>query len=374
MTTKIFLTVDVGASLTKAFLQIAADGKLPIEKCITQPSAVLRTTESFYEEMDHDNSAHSSLLCYGGMYWQTGQIAESNLRQTNTDQHKHPEAIAKVLSIAGYAISKAGNGAEMYLDLLLPKSEEPSFTQMKRDLAKYVSKFWYGSKQLTCAPKFVRVLPESAGIVSHVQTYPSIILMFGHKDFTLTKIKDQHSGLAYIQTWAGRGSLMIQRHMSWTPSNELTGAKLVFSQGTGQKGLEKAFGDEAGPVVASLRQARELYWVNLQQQLNSDIDVVQAKRIYVAGGGAPAWSKQLKESFSGKLDLLGSVIRTIGREFPEWSKSPMTYRLTDAYLVWRQNADRPETLQTPPTRSAKTPKTTKAIKTAKSAKAEVSNV
>lgn len=88
--------------------------------------------------------------------------------------------------------------------------------------------------------------------------------------------------------------------------------------------------------------------MNLQHQLSSDIDVVQAKRIYVAGGGAPAWSKQLKEFFSGKMDSLGPVIRTIGQEFPEWSKSPMTYRLTDAYLVWRQSADRPETLQAPP--------------------------
>ncbi|ABW32302.1 acetate and sugar kinases/Hsc70/actin family protein [Acaryochloris marina] len=372
MTTKIFLTVDVGASLTKAFLQIAPDGKLPIEECITQPSAVLRTTESLYEESDHDNSAHSSLLGYGGMYWQTGQIAETNLRQTNTDQHKHPEAIAKVLSIAGYAISKAGNGCEMYLDLLLPQSEEPSFAQMKRDLAKYVSKFLYGPKQLTCAPRFVNVLPESAGIVSYAKVYPSIILMFGHKDFTLTKVKDEHSGLGYIQTWAGRGSLMIQHHMNWTPSNELTGAKLIFSQGVGQKGLEKTLGEKAGPIVASLRQARDLYWVNLQHQLSSDIDVVQAKRIYVAGGGAPAWSKQLKEFFSGKMDSLGPVIRTIGQEFPEWSKSPMTYRLTDAYLVWRQSADRPETLQAPPTR--KSVKTTKTTKSAKRAKAEVSNV
>ncbi|NJM68145.1 MAG: hypothetical protein HC851_21985 [Acaryochloris sp. RU_4_1] len=346
MTRKIFLTVDLGASLTKAFCQITEDGKTPIEECITQPSAVLRTTESLYEEIDHENTAFSSILCYGGMYWQTGQIAETNLRQTNTDQHKHPEAIAKVLSIAGYVLSKAGEGSEMYLDLLLPKSEETSFSIVKRDLANYIRKFQYGRSQLTCAPMSVRVLPESTGIVSIVQSYPSIVLMFGHKDLTLTKVKDEHSGLAYIQTWAGRGSLMIQRHMSWTPSNELTGAKLIFSQGTGRRGIEKALGEDAGPVLASLRQARELYWVNLQQQLDSDIDVVQAKQIYIAGGGAPAWSKQLKGSFSAKLDVLGKVIRRIRQDFPQWESSSMPYRLTDAYLLWRQNAQRPETLQT----------------------------
>lgn len=350
MTTKIFLTVDVGASLTKAFLQIAEDGKVPIEECITQPSAVLRTTESFYEEMDHENSAHSSILCYGGMYWQTGQIAESNLRQTNTGQHKHPEAIAKVLSLAGYAISKAGNGAEMYLDLLLPQSEEPSFIKVKRELASHLTKFRYGAKQLSCSPKSVRVLPESAGIALMVKVYPAIILMFGHRDFTLNKIKDQYSNLAYVQTWAGWGSLMIQRHMNWTPSNELTGAKLIFSEGIGQKGIEKALGENAKSILSSLRQSRELYWVNLQQQLDSDVDVVQAQRIFIAGGGALVWADQLKESFSGRLDTLVPVIRTIRQEFPEWANTTMPYRLTDAYLLWRQKTKRPETLQPPPNR------------------------
>lgn len=360
MTTKIILTVDLGASLTKAFCQIVEDGKVPIEECITQPSAVLRTTESLYEEMDHINSSHSSILSYGGMYWQTGQVAETNLRQTNTDQHKHPEAIAKVLSIAGHAIAKAGNGCQMHLDLLLPKSEEPSFSKVKRDLASHLSKFQYGRQQLSCAPKTVRVLPESAGIASMVRDYPVIILMFGHRDFTLNKIKDQYSGLAYVQTWVGRGSLMIQRHMNWTPSNELTGAKLIFSEGVGQKGIEKALGENAGPVLASLHQARELYWVNLQQQLESDIDVVQAKRIYISGGGSPSWAKQLKASFRGKLDTLSPVLQSIRQEFPEWKASPMPYRLTDAYLLWRQTAKRPEALQTPPARkSVKTTKTTK---------------
>lgn len=338
--------LDLGASATKGWAQIIYPGKVGFEEPVFQSSAIKATTTSYYEQITFDNSKHGSHLGCNGKYYVVGCHADETTRETRPSQLKSHHAIAKVLSIIGWYVQNAEMPLEVEVDLLLPSGERSSFQATKDLLFKSLRKFDYGAEVLSCRPQRVEVHPEGAGVAAYVSVYPCSILIFGHKDVTLINLRDSDSEImTNVHTWRGWGTIKLLSKFPYSFSNELTGAQLIYEQSRGKgKGALHRFlsqtlsENQCQAKLAALDEAKDLVWTELQEELIADADFMNSRMIYIAGGGAVLWGKNITKLCVGKADILRSVHKEIKRMYPGLSED-MQRRLIEPYLKWRENAN-----------------------------------
>lgn len=349
--------IDIGASGNKILSQVTHPGKVGIEDVVLQSSAIRKVTASYYESLNLVNNRQGSHLAFDGAHWLVGEYAEDAVRRTKVNRVKKHHAVAKVLSIVGQHISECDSPLDVEIDLMLPSNEAPYFRETEELIFKHIRSFQYGIDTISCNPKRVQVHPEGAGFASYANVYPCSILMFGHRDVTIINLKDEQANVVpNAYTWTGYGTVKILQNFPFAFSNELTGAKLLYEEAMrwGEGGLSAILSEEERPIkLAALKEAKDLVWTDLSDDLAADTDFMNAKRVYIGGGGSLFWGDYLAELCQAKADILAPIRKEIKVSFPD-RVIPASFkqRLIDLYLIWRQHAAPVMHLQSAPVREA----------------------
>lgn len=349
--------IDTGTSGTKAAAQITQPGKVGIEDVTLQSSAIRKVTASYYESVNLENNRQGSHLSFDGTYWLVGEYAEEAGRRTKVNRAKKHHALAKVLSIVGQYLSEHDCPMDVEIDLMLPSNEAPYYREIEGLIFRHIRNFRYGTNPVRCNPVRVQVHPEGSGFASYANVYPCSILMFGHQDVTIINLKDEQANVVpNAYTWTGCGTIKILQNFPFAFSNELTGAKLLYEESLkwGEGGLSAILSDKERPIkLAALREAKDLVWTDLSDDLAADTDFMDAKRVYIGGGGSLFWGDYLGDLCQAKADILTLVRKEIKTTFPQQHLSASKQqRFIDLYLVWRQNAAPLMQLQPSPVREA----------------------
>lgn len=349
--------IDTGTSGTKVFVQSNQPGKVSIEDVILQSSAIRKVTASYYESLNLVNNRQGSHLAFDGAHWLVGECAEEAVRRTKVNRVKKHHAVAKVLSIVGQYLSESSRLMDVEIDLMLPSDESPYYRETEELIFRHVRRFTYGTKTVCCNPVRVQVHSEGAGIASYANVYPCSILMFGHRDVTIINLKDEQANVVpNAYTWTGCGTIKILQNFPHAFSNELTGAKLLYEESMkwGEGGLSAILSAKEKPIkLAALKEAKDLVWTDLSDDLEADTDFMDAKRVYIGGGGSLFWGDYLGELCQAKADILAPVRKEIKTTFAqEGLAASLQQRLIDLYLVWRQNAAPVTQLQLAPVKEA----------------------
>ena len=98
--------------------------------------------------------------------------------------------------------------------------------------------------------------------------------------------------------------------------------------------------EEEKPIkLAALKEAKDLVWTDLSDDLAADTDFMNSKRVYVGGGGSFFWGDYLADLCQVKADILAPVRREIKTAFAQLRLSlSQQQRFIDLYLIWRQHA------------------------------------
>ncbi|WP_010480659.1 ParM/StbA family protein [Acaryochloris sp. CCMEE 5410] len=335
--------IDTGASGNKVLVQTTHPGKVGVEDLILQSSAIRKVTASYYESLNLVNNRQGSHLSFDGAHWIVGEYAEGAVRRTKVNRIKKHHAVAKVLSIVGQYISEIDSPLDVEIDLMLPSNEAPYFRETEELIFKHIRSFQYGIDTVSCNPVRVQVHPEGAGFASYANVYPCSILMFGHRDVTIINLKDEQANVVpNAYTWTGYGTIEILRNFPFAFSNELTGAKLLYEEAMawGEGGLSAMLSEEEKPItLAALKEAKDLVWTDLSDDLAADTDFMNSKRVYVGGGGSFFWGDYLADLCQVKADILAPVRKEIKTAFAQLRLSlSQQQRFIDLYLIWRQHA------------------------------------
>lgn len=351
---------DLGASATKGWVQVIPPGEAGIEEAIFQPSAIKPMTLSRYEIVGYDNSKHGACLGFGGKYYEVGACVDESTRETRASQLKGYHAVAKVLALVGWYIKHSPAPLEVDIDLLLPSGERGKFEDIKTTLFRALTHFEYGADDLACHPGEIRIHAEGSGIASYASVFPCSILMFGHKDVTLINLKNPMADIALnAHTWRGWGTIKLLKEFTYRFTHEFTGAKLIYQESVkSKKGSLREFLlqtmslEECKRTMRALDQAKEIVWMDQEDELANDSEFMDSKKVYVGGGGAVIWGECLSSLCGNKADVLASVKREIKAASPVRLDADQQLRLIDPYLVWRQNAKPILKLETPPVKEA----------------------
>ncbi|KAI9129018.1 hypothetical protein [Acaryochloris sp. CCMEE 5410] len=351
---------DLGASATKGWVQVIPPGEAGIEEAIFQSSSIKPMTLSRYEMVTYDNSKHGACLGFGDKYYEVGACVDESTRETRASQLKGYHAVAKVLAVMGWYIKHSPVPLEVEVDLLLPSGERGKFEDIKTTLFRALTHFQYGADDLACHPHEVRVHAEGAGIASYASVFPCSILIFGHKDVTLINLKDATADVALnAHTWRGWGTIKLLKHFAHSFTNEFTGAKLIYQESVkSKKGALRQFllqtmaEKECERTMRALNEAKEIVWMEQEDELANDSEFMDSKKVYMGGGGAVIWSGRLSGLCGNKADVLASVKREIKAASPVPLSADQQLRLIDPYLVWRQSAKPILKLEAPPIKEA----------------------
>ena len=349
--------IDTGASGNKVLTQITRPGKVGIEDLILQSSAIRKVTASYYESLNLVNNRQGAHLSFDGAHWIVGEYAEGAVRRTKVNRIKKHHAVAKVLAIVGQFLSECDCPMDVEIDLMLPSNESPYYRETEELIFKHIRSFQYGVDTVCCNPVRVQIHPEGAGFASYAKVYPCSILMFGHRDVTIINLKDKQANVVpNAYTWTGYGTIEILRNFPFAFSNELTGAKLLYEEALnwGEGGLSEMLSeDERLITLAALKEAKDLVWTDLSDDLEADTDFMNAKRVYVGGGGSFFWGDYLADLCLAKADILDPVRKEIKTTFAQHRLLlSEQQRFIDLYLVWRQHAAPVMQLQPSPVKEA----------------------
>ena len=349
--------IDTGTSGTKVLAQITYPGKVGTEDLILQSSAIRKVTASYYESLNLVNNRQGSHLAFDGAHWLVGEYAEEAVRRTKVNRVKKHHAVAKVLSIVGQFLSECDRPLDVEIDLMLPSNEAPYYRETEELIFRQIRSFRYGINTVRCNPVRVQVHPEGSGFASYANVYPCSILMFGHQDVTIINLKDEQANVVpNAYTWTGYGTIKILRNFPFAFSNELTGAKLLYEEAMkwGEGGLSAILSEDERLVkLAALKEAKDLVWADLSDDLEADTDFMNSKRVYIGGGGSLFWGDYLAELCQAKADILAPVRKEIKATFTQHHLSAsQQQRFIDLYLVWRQHAAPVVQLQPAPVKEA----------------------
>lgn len=108
----------------------------------------------------------------------------------------------------------------------------------------------------------------------------------------------------------------------------------------GEGGLSAILSAQEKSVkLVALKEAKDLVWADLSDDLEADTDFMDAKRVYIGGGGSLFWGDYLADLCQAKADILAPVRKEIKSTFAkDGIAASLQQRLMDLYLVWRQNA------------------------------------
>ena len=357
MNAQLKIGIDMGASGNKILSQLTHPGKVGIEEVILQSSAIRKVTDSYYESLNLVNNRQGAHLAFDGAHWIVGEYAEKAVRRTKVNRVKKHHALAKVLAIVGQYLSEHDCPIDVEIDLMLPSDEFAYYRETEELIFNHIRSFRYGTKTVRCNPVRVQVHAEGSGLAKYATVYPCSILMFGHRDVTIINLTDERTNVVpNAYTWTGFGTISILREFSFPFSSELTGARLLYEEAMkwGEGGLSEMLSESERPIIlAKLIEAKNTVWTDLSDDLAADTDFMNAKRIYIGGGGAMFWGDYLNDLCSAKADILAPVRREIKTTFAQYQLSVSeSQRFIDLYLVWRQSAAPVMKLQSAPIKEA----------------------
>ncbi|NJM77731.1 MAG: hypothetical protein HC852_20550 [Acaryochloridaceae cyanobacterium RU_4_10] len=194
--------------------------------------------------------------------------------------------------------------------------------------------FGHNGKQLGCTLcEGVHISPEGYGISRMATRFPSVVLMFGHRDVTLAHVTDQSISIADSRVLTGWGMLRLVKRISYTFVDELWAAAAICA--AGEALLDKPLLKVVPPcdlerVKAEIPEVRALVWAQIWDEL-SGTSLQLADQVFAAGGNAAFWRPELKKALGRRLSMGGELLNEMKAQFPELERSPLLYRLADCW-------------------------------------------
>jgi hypothetical protein len=347
MKVKLILAVDLGSSLIKVFYWLIFEDGRVMEGLITFCSAVQRITASRYETRRYVDD-NTCVVAFDGDYWMVGDAAQQEVSITNARAPKLRDAIAKVLAVVGQVLVQCTGDAELEelhleLGVLLPLDEMLSDRQLSERLSGALCHgFGHNGRKIECRlVKGVHISPEGYGISRTLKRYPSVVLVFGHRDFACLHVNDESVSLPKSLPLPGWGMIKLIYTVNYAFKDELGAAEAIFK--AGETFREKPLLRVVPPqdlvyVQSELQEARSLVWTQMWDKL-ADSTIQSAEQVSAGGGNAPYWRPELKKAVGSRLSMGGEIIKDIQQRFPHLDNLPLLGRCSDCYIFWKTLLD-----------------------------------
>lgn len=342
MKARLFIVLDLGASLTKGFFGYSIDGGVYREGVKTFCSVVRTLTRSKYESIHDIADSNSTLVGFGNSYWLVGEAARGETLSLSATQSKCKSAIAKSLAMVGQLVSELNAQLvdEVYLTfgLLLPLDEFGDRQELDQSLQKALWEFEYnGDTVKTVLSEKVHIYPEGYGIAQTVDVQTAGVIIFGHRDVTWVHVEKGSIVEGRSETLAGWGMHRLIHEVEYTFKDEFRAAAAIFAAGDALKDkplLTLTSVAELPRLKAAIANAREQIWLELTEKL-MDYSLGEVEKVWSSGGNAYYWKNDVSCWLGMRLDKGRGLLTEIEQRFPQLKGSPLLYRCADDYATWR---------------------------------------
>ncbi len=337
------LTVDIGASITKAVYNINDQEESFMKmdsECIYAPLSIIERVEEFGKVLPEDSAwishnKNNDEVCLLGF------LAKKIQTRKPIKDAKYKSLASKTLGIIGaIAVSHKLDlkNLELKLNFLIPFDEYSSRKMFIPSLESSLKKFYFKSSEIRSTIREIRCFPEGYGGLINLASKEGgekwlrakkiVVLMFGHRNcsflyFDRGKFVEGdtlnlgfYNFLESIKNYGITQDLKILEQIIPLIGDNLTiENQLFYALTSGQSKKERAL--EIKQLINVVKKTKEQTWISIQDWLRLKMPKI-LNEVIVLGGASRYFLKEIKDFCSwSNVYFADDLAEEISQKFPE---------------------------------------------------------